>query len=75
MPPSSRPISTQLLSRGYSIEYFVEGGRSRTGRLLAPKGGMLAMTVGSYVRNPKRPVVFMPVYFGYERLIEGAFVH
>ena len=61
----------QLLARGYSIEYFVEGGRSRTGRLLAPKGGMLAMTVGSYVRNPKRPVVFVPVYFGYERLIEG----
>ncbi|NIL95144.1 MAG: glycerol-3-phosphate 1-O-acyltransferase PlsB [Woeseiaceae bacterium] len=61
----------QLLSRGYSIEYFVEGGRSRTGRLLSPKGGMLAMTVGSYVENPKRPVVFVPVYFGYERLIEG----
>ena len=61
----------ELLSRGYSIEYFVEGGRSRTGRLLAPKGGMLAMTVGSYVSNPKRPVVFVPVYFGYERLIEG----
>ena len=61
----------QLLARGYSIEYFVEGGRSRTGRLLAPKGGMLAMTVNAYVRNPRRPVVFVPVYFGYEKLIEG----
>ncbi|NIV17163.1 MAG: glycerol-3-phosphate 1-O-acyltransferase PlsB [Woeseiaceae bacterium] len=61
----------QLLARGYSIEYFVEGGRSRTGRLLSPKGGMLAMTVNSYVQNPKRPVVFVPVYFGYEKLIEG----
>jgi len=61
----------QILARGYSIEYFVEGGRSRTGRLLAPKGGMLAMTVNSYVRDPKRPVVFVPVYFGYEKLIEG----
>ena len=61
----------QLLARGYSIEYFIEGGRSRTGRLLAPKGGMLAMTVGAYVHNPKRPVVFAPVYFGYEKLIEG----
>ncbi len=61
----------QLLVRGYSIEYFVEGGRSRTGRLLAPKGGMLAMTVNSYVQDPKRPVVFVPVYFGYEKLIEG----
>ncbi|NIA27289.1 MAG: glycerol-3-phosphate 1-O-acyltransferase PlsB [Desulfobulbaceae bacterium] len=62
----------QLLARGYSIEYFVEGGRSRTGRLLAPKGGMLAMTVNSYIQAPKRPIVFVPVYFGYEKLIEGA---
>ena len=61
----------QILARGYSIEYFVEGGRSRTGRLLSPKGGMLAMTVKSYIRDPKRPVVFVPVYFGYEKLIEG----
>jgi len=62
----------QLLARGYSLEYFVEGGRSRTGRLLAPKGGMLAMTVNSYIQAPKRPIVFVPVYFGYEKLIEGA---
>jgi len=61
----------QILVRGYSIEYFVEGGRSRTGRLLTPKGGMLAMTVRSYIKDPKRPVVFVPVYFGYEKLIEG----
>jgi len=61
----------QLLQRGYSIEYFIEGGRSRTGRLLDPKAGMLAMTVQSYLQNPKRPIVFIPVYFGYEKLIEG----
>ena len=60
-----------ILSRGFSIEYFVEGGRSRTGRLLSPKGGMLAMTVNSYIRSPSRPVVFVPIYFGYEKLIEG----
>ena len=61
----------EILVRGHSIEYFVEGGRSRTGRLLAPKGGMLAMTVNSYTKDPKRPVVFVPIYFGYEKLIEG----
>jgi glycerol-3-phosphate O-acyltransferase len=61
----------QLLQRGYSVEYFVEGTRSRTGRLLAPRGGMLVMTVHSYIKNPKRPIVFVPVYFGYEKLIEG----
>jgi len=61
----------QILVRGHSIEYFVEGTRSRTGRLLAPKAGMLAMTVNSYIHNPGLPVVFVPVYFGYEKLIEG----
>jgi glycerol-3-phosphate O-acyltransferase len=61
----------QILQRGYSVEYFVEGTRSRTGRLLAPRGGMLVMTVHSYIKTPKRPIVFVPVYFGYEKLIEG----
>jgi glycerol-3-phosphate O-acyltransferase len=60
-----------MMARGHSIEYFIEGGRSRTGRLLKPKTGMLAMTVRSYLREPRRPVVFVPVYFGYERLVEG----
>ncbi len=60
-----------MMARGHSIEYFIEGGRSRTGRLLQPKTGMLAMTVRSYLRQPTRPIVFVPVYFGYERLLEG----
>ncbi len=61
----------QVIVKGHSMEYFVEGGRSRTGRLLAPKGGMLMMTVNSFVKSPRRPIVFVPIYFGYEKLIEG----
>ena len=61
-----------IMARGHSIEYFIEGGRSRTGRLLQPKTGMLSMTVRSFLRDPVRPVVFLPVYFGYERIVEGA---
>lgn len=61
----------EILVRGHPIEYFIEGGRSRTGRLLSPKGGMLSMTLSSYLNDPRRPVVFVPVYFGYEKLIEG----
>ncbi len=60
-----------MMARGHSIEYFMEGGRSRTGRLLQPKTGMLSMTVRSFLRDPARPVVFVPVYFGYERIVEG----
>jgi glycerol-3-phosphate O-acyltransferase len=60
-----------MMARGHPLEYFIEGGRSRTGRLLSPRTGMLSMTVRSYLRDPKRPVKFMPVYFGYERIVEG----
>jgi glycerol-3-phosphate O-acyltransferase len=60
-----------MMARGHPLEYFIEGGRSRTGRLLTPRTGMLSMTVQSFLRLPKRPVVFMPVYFGYERIVEG----
>jgi glycerol-3-phosphate O-acyltransferase len=60
-----------MMARGHPLEYFIEGGRSRTGRLLSPRTGMLSMTVRGYVRDPKRPVMFMPVYFGYERIVEG----
>jgi glycerol-3-phosphate O-acyltransferase len=61
-----------IMARGHPVEYFIEGGRSRTGRLLQPKTGMLVMTVRSFLADPVRPVVFVPVYFGYERLVEGA---
>jgi glycerol-3-phosphate O-acyltransferase len=61
-----------IMARGHPVEYFIEGGRSRTGRLLQPKTGMLLMTVRSFLADPVRPVVFVPVYFGYERLVEGA---
>ena len=60
------------MQRSLPIEYFVEGGRSRSGRLLPPKLGMLAMTVNSYLREPAKPVVFIPTYISYERIMEGA---
>ncbi|MCF8179114.1 MAG: glycerol-3-phosphate 1-O-acyltransferase PlsB [Sulfuritalea sp.] len=60
-----------MIDRGFPIEYFIEGGRSRSGRSLSPKAGILAMTVQSFVRSHSRPLVFIPVYIGYEKLMEG----
>lgn len=60
-----------VFTRGYPVEYFVEGGRSRTGRMRAPATGTLAMTVRSHLRDNSRPVVFIPVYIGYEKVFEG----
>ncbi|TLX54013.1 glycerol-3-phosphate 1-O-acyltransferase [Stutzerimonas nosocomialis] len=60
-----------LFSRGFPVEYFVEGGRSRTGRMLQPKTGMLAITLRSFLRSSRQPILFVPVYIGYERVLEG----
>jgi glycerol-3-phosphate O-acyltransferase len=60
-----------LFSKGFPVEYFVEGGRSRTGRMLQPKTGMLAITLRSFLRSSRMPIVFVPVYIGYERVLEG----
>lgn len=62
----------ELFSRGYSVEYFMEGGRSRTGRLLEPKTGTLAMTIQAMLRGGKRPITLVPVYIGYEHVMEVA---
>lgn len=61
----------RVLDRGFAIEYFIEGGRSRTGRQLPPKPGMLSMTLESYSSTSKRSLMFVPVNFCYERLFEG----
>jgi len=66
-----REYMSQLFAHGVSIEYFVEGGRSRTGRSLAPRGGLLSMTLRSFLREAQRPVMFQPVYIGYEKIMEG----
>ncbi len=66
----------RLLERGHPLEYFIEGGRSRSGRMLPARPGMLSMTMRSYLRSaagttPPR-LAFIPVYIGYERIIENA---
>ncbi len=60
----------ELFHRGYSVEYFIEGGRSRTGRLLAPKTGMMSMTLQALQHNQTRPISIVPVYIGYEHVLE-----
>ena len=61
----------QVFRRGHSVEYFVEGGRSRTGRLLSARLGLLRMTLAAHERGLPRPIAFVPVYIGYEKVMEA----
>lgn len=65
-----REYLAELFAKGYAVEYFSEGGRSRTGRLLQAKTGMLAMTIQAMLRGLNRPVTLVPVYIGYEHVME-----
>lgn len=65
-----REYLAELFYRGYSVEYFIEGGRSRTGRLLDPKTGMMSMTLQALQRGLTRPISIVPVYIGYEHVLE-----
>ena len=60
-----------LISKGYPLCFFPEGTRSRSGLLLAPKTGMLAMIAQSYLRDDYRKIALVPVYIGYDRVLEA----
>jgi glycerol-3-phosphate O-acyltransferase len=66
----------RLIRDGYPIELFLEGGRSRTGKLLAPKFGLLNMIVDAALAVPQRKTYYVPVSIGYERVVEaGSYEH
>ena len=62
----------RLIRDGFSIEFFLEGGRSRTGKLLPPKLGLLNMVVEAAMAVPNKELFFVPVSIGYDRLVEGS---
>ena len=53
------------------IEVFLEGTRSRTGKMLMPKLGLLAMIVDAWRSGARDDVQLVPVSIGYERIIEA----
>ena len=66
----------KLMAEGFTIEFFLEGGRSRIGKPLPPKYGLLSMVFDSATKLRGTKVKFVPVSIGYERIIEErSFVH
>lgn len=67
-----RAYVKKLLREGYSQEFYIEGGRSRTGKLLGPKTGLLSFEVDAFLEGVRDDVFFVPVAIDYEKIVESA---
>jgi glycerol-3-phosphate O-acyltransferase len=70
-----RAYVAHLIREGFTQEFFIEGGRSRTGKTLAPRLGMLTWNVEAFLESHRRDLFLVPIAITYERLVEeGAIV-
>jgi glycerol-3-phosphate O-acyltransferase len=61
-----------LLEKRFPLEWYIEGGRSRSGKLRPPRYGMLAYVVDSYLRGSAEDVIFIPVSIAYDQIQDVA---
>ncbi|MGM0419087.1 MAG: 1-acyl-sn-glycerol-3-phosphate acyltransferase [Thermodesulfobacteriota bacterium] len=60
----------KLINEGFNIEFFIEGGRSRTGKLLGPKYGILTQIIKAFKESSQEDLILVPIYIGYDRVLE-----
>jgi len=65
-----RKYLTFLIREGYTQEFFIEGGRTRTGKILTPKLGMLSAIVNAFTQGVRRDLYFVPISIHYGRIPE-----
>jgi glycerol-3-phosphate O-acyltransferase len=65
-----RAYVAYLVREGFTQEFFIEGGRSRTGKSMAPRMGMLSWDVDAFLESSRRDLLLVPVAITYERLVE-----
>ncbi len=61
---------TYLIKRGHLQEFFIEGGRSRSGKFLQPKIGLMRIIIEACLKGVGKDVLFVPVSISYENVIE-----
>ena len=60
-----------LLQENTPLEFFIEGGRSRSGKLILPKIGFLTILIDAYREHYCEDLVFVPTSIVYDRILEG----
>ena len=59
-----------LIEEGHPLEFFIEGGRSRSGKLILPKIGFLTILLHAYQEGYARDLIFVPASISYDRILE-----
>jgi glycerol-3-phosphate O-acyltransferase len=59
-----------LLEEGHPIEFFIEGGRSRNGKLVFPKLGFLSILLQAHKQGFCKDLIFIPTSIVYDRILE-----
>jgi glycerol-3-phosphate O-acyltransferase len=59
-----------LLQEGHPIEFFIEGSRSRNGKLALPKTGFLSILLQAYREGACDDLIFVPASIVYDRIME-----
>lgn len=59
-----------LLQNGFNLECFIEGGRSRTGKLLSPKFGILRFILDGVLSGRVKDCLVVPVSTQYDKVVE-----
>jgi glycerol-3-phosphate O-acyltransferase len=57
-----------LIEKRFPLEWYIEGGRSRSGKLLPPRFGLLAYVVDAYRRGKSEDVALVPVSICYDQI-------
>ena len=57
-----------LIEKRFSLEWYLEGGRSRSGKLLPPRFGLVANVVDAYRRGKSEDVYLVPVSIAYDQI-------
>ncbi|XP_042867591.1 glycerol-3-phosphate acyltransferase 1, mitochondrial-like isoform X2 [Penaeus japonicus] len=65
---------THALQAGYNLEFFIEGGRTRTGKPCMPKGGLLSVIVDGYMNGTLDDALIVPIAINYDKLLDGNFI-
>ncbi len=60
----------KLLEEGFNVEFFIEGTRSRTGKMILPKLGFLSMLFEAFRNGACEDMIFVPIFIGYDRVLE-----